>query len=424
MASASEDEEELKNEFENVYTASMSEKKDEESPSLSDTSEDSVSKVSSKQPDNGDIDNDPEYLEKRSKPSKNPKRMRNEDDDSDTFQNKKTRNTRGQPIDDNVIDLDTSRPASAKSSRSNSSSSSHRGYGGASTNNMISDDETDAFFKELSKKATPTNSTLKNGDENTTKSSPKRIYNIRFLSKLEGTIDRSVRVKVLGKFTFAKIIPSALQGLTKAYKIPKVMKNIYDPKNVVLYWNKAKLLDFMTCNSLNIKQEFDNEISNVDILLVSLEKGKEMEALSMEEWLQHTSEASQKLEEQQAGNGNQEGSTDLVIEEFEKELQNVALTGNTGNVAHNTEEVLDISDEEDDGVMKISLVGEDNKKLFVNVRTSTPLIKLVNYFRTQKKLPQKAALHLSFDDETLDLGKNVGDYDIEDEDMIEVVLIK
>lgn len=424
MASASEDEEELKHEFESVYTTSMSDKKEENPSPSSDTSEDNPPNKSAK-PTEKSIDSDPEYTNKNITGRGISKRSMQEENINDEHQSKRTRASNQQLNDENIAEYDLSRPTSAKSSRSNSSSSSTRQFGRNNDYDVVSDDETDAFFKELSKKATPSNSNLKSDGDNSVKSSPKRIYNIRFLSKLEGTIDRSVRVKVLGKFTFAKIIPSALQGLKKAYKIPKVMKNIYDPANVMLYWNNAKLLDFMTCNSLNIKQEFENEISNVDILLVSSEKGKEMEVLSKEEWMKHTAEASQKLEEEQKNeNADDTANTDLVIEEFEKELQDITATINVENTSDNNNDALDVSDENNDDIMKISLVGQDNKKLYVNVRTTTPLIKLVNYYRTQKKLPQKSVLNLSFDDEKLDLKHNVGDYDIEDEDMIEVVLIK
>ncbi|CCF58538.1 hypothetical protein KAFR_0E03870 [Kazachstania africana CBS 2517] len=267
-------------------------------------------------------------------------------------------------------------------------------------------DENDDFFKEL---ATVAQKKSVTGTESAAKR-PKRIYNIRFISKLDGSINKSVKVKVLGKFPFSKILPAALKGLIDAYKIPSIMSEIYDVENVGLYWNNAKLLNFMTCDSLSIPLAFENEISNVDILIVSKEFGEKLEKLDQMKTLQEEA----KLERQEEIKDVDEGD-DFVLKEFEAELRDVAPS--------NANLSLDTDGEDSEPLMKLALMGQDNKKIYVNVRSSTQISKLVEYYKKQKNLARNVKVKLLFDHDELDLNETVGDQDMEDEDMIDVVVV-
>lgn len=232
----------------------------------------------------------------------------------------------------------------------------------------------------------------------TSSSNPKRIYKIRFLSKLEGTINKSVHVKVLGKYIFENILPPALMGLVKAYKVPKSLQRFYEPDNVVLYRNESmKLFRFMNCNSLNIPQSFENEISDVEIVLVSKDKETEYERMVNEK-----------------------------IFDDESILDDIHLDLDQNDMHSQSEQELEREEQErkekNEQLLKIALRGEDNKKVYVNVRNSTSFQKLVDYYRIQKQIPKNKKIILSFENDQLDLGKCIQDHEIEDEDVIDVII--
>ncbi|CAI1848928.1 hypothetical protein SEUBUCD650_0B04690 [Saccharomyces eubayanus] len=289
-------------------------------------------------------------------------------------------------------------------------------------------DENDDFFKELAKEAKKTTSMSKDS----TPDQPKRVYNIKFFSKLEGTINKAVQVKVLGKYEFSKILPAALDGLMKSYKIPKVMKDIYKVENVTLYWNNAKLLNFMTCNSLHIPQDFENEISDIDITVVSKEYEKNFEAtleskLKEEETAMFAKER-QEMEMKLEKKRNEREESEFREFEFElrnvKETEELKATETIMNEPSLREDNLIKENKNGDNekVMKIALMGQDNKKIYVNVRNSTPFFKVAEYYRIQKQLPQKAKIKLLFDHDELNLNECIADQDMEDEDMVDVIV--
>lgn len=250
-------------------------------------------------------------------------------------------------------------------------------------------------------------------------SNPKRVYKIRFLSKLEGTINKSVQVKVLGKYSFEKILPPALAGLVKAFKVPQIMKNYYDPENVSLYRNESmKLLNFMNCNSLNIPQSFENEISDVEIVLVPKDKEEEYEKEWNDKIFEEKDPVIDSTTESESNKATESKNTQFE-QQFEDELKY-----NDNSIQTTSDINLDESETPsvDEPLMKIALLGNDNKKLYVNVRKSTPFSKLVDYYRIQKQLPQSKKIILSFDHDELDLNECVNDQDMEDEDVIDVIV--
>ncbi|CAI4056231.1 hypothetical protein N7582_000546 [Saccharomyces uvarum] len=346
--------------------------------------------------------------------------------------------TRGRSvIKESVVEIDSSESKTKKKeyphrSRSRSKSSvrsisPEQKYKRQKNSLLNTYDENDDFFKELAKEAKKTTSISKES----TPDQPKRVYNIKFFSKLEGTINKAVQVKVLGKYEFSRILPAALDGLMKSYKIPKVMKDIYKEENVTLYWNNAKLLKFMTCNSLHIPQDFENEISDIDITIVSKEYEKNFEAtleskLKEEEtalFAKERQEMEMKLEKKR--NEREESE----FREFEFELRNVEETeelkaNETFMNEHSLREGNSVKENNggNEKVMKIALMGQDNKKIYVNVRNSTPFFKVAEYYRIQKQLPQKARIKLLFDHDELNLNECIADQDMEDEDMVDVIV--
>lgn len=249
-------------------------------------------------------------------------------------------------------------------------------------------------------------------------SNPKRIYKIQFLSKLEGTINKSVHIKVLGKYTFENILPSVTMGLIKAFKVPKSLQRFYEPDNIVLYRNESmKLLKFMNCNSLNIPQSFENEISDVQIVLVS--KDKELEYENMVNQKIFGDDENELITDQANVNLNQNDIDSQLEKQFEEELKD------NNNSTNNKNEYSSINNDvtkREEPLIKVALLGEDNKKVYVNVRNSTLFKKLVDYYRIQKQVPHNKKIILSFDHEEIDLNECIQDQDIEDEDVIDVIV--
>lgn len=366
------------------------------------------------------------------RPDKNDENKREDSDSSDEPIRNKYKETTVDDIesDDNVIVLDSSESDEKKNEPSsrikrtrntrNSSKTTEpapsrspappkRTKRSRTTSNIaenfLEPDENDEFFKQIAEEFNHTPV----GTRETTPEQPRRIYNVRFLSKLDGSIDKAVQIKVLGKYDFASMLPSVLNGFIREYKIPNVMKKIYSQENVTLYWKTAKLLNFMTCNSLKIPQAFENEISDIDITVIPKKQENEFEQTINSKLLEDEHNPSDTVET---------GKLDARVEEFEKDLKNV----DDSTTNHEATEIIDLENEVDTNLMKIALMGEDNKKMFVNVRTTTILRKVAEYYRIKKRLPINIDINLIFDHEKLNLDESIGDQDMEDEDMIEVVV--
>lgn len=287
---------------------------------------------------------------------------------------------------------------------------------------FLEPDENEEFFREIAKEARKPPSFTKES----TPEQPRRVYNVRFLSKLDGTMNKAIQMKALGKYNFSSILPSVLSGFIKEYGIPTIMKKFYTTDNVTLYWNNAKLLNFMTCNSLKISQAFENEISDVEITVVSKEYEKRFEEDSRLKLLEEEQAAANELLAIRGSEipPDKDEKTDRDIEQFEQELRiskenNGKISGLPENKAI---EYIDLEDDDELDVIKLALVGQDNKKLYVNVRASTTFSKLADYYKSHKQLPKKTKLKLIFDHDELDSKRTVGEEEMEAEDMIEVVI--
>lgn len=268
---------------------------------------------------------------------------------------------------------------------------------------VVEEDDTDAFFTEITRNANRTSTVIR-------ESSPeldKRTYKISFISKLEGSIDKKIEVKAWGKSPFTKILPSTLDAIVKAYRIPKAIQNVYKMDNVTLYWNGAKILNFMTCNSLRIPQNYGDEITDVNITLVS----KEYE-------MKYEVEFKEMVENELSGSSvdvKNVKKDDFATNEYELQLEKSESA--EPSLLKSSENVRDGS------FIKLALVGQDNKKIFVKARSSTLFKKIADYYKDVKNLPSFTKLKLTFDHVNLSLEDRVEDHEMEDEDMIEVAIV-
>lgn len=263
-------------------------------------------------------------------------------------------------------------------------------------------DENDLFFQNLAKRklqsVTPEPDDGKDDDN--------RVYYVQFISRIDGTRGKSLQVKALGKHEFNKLATAALNGFMKTFHLPSVMKSLYTVEKTAIYWNKVKILGFMTCNSLKIPQKYENEVSYIEVKLIP----RDQETQFIREELESITTEGDEIET----TTTQPEKKNKTIEEFEKELR---------EDAQDIQDIIEIQEEEEESqqqIMKLALVGQDNKKIMVNVRQTTVFDKLIQYYRIQKQLPQRARITLVFDDEELNPQDTVASQDIEDEDMIEV----
>lgn len=265
-------------------------------------------------------------------------------------------------------------------------------------NAIPQEDETDSFFEELSrdKKQRGANRSLTTDTTAGTPREVRRIFNVRFRSQLEGSLGKSVQVKVLGSQRFSRILPEALKALSNA------TGSIYTMENVAMYWNDARLLTFMTCNSLRIPQVLEDEISDVEVTLIS---SSEVERREQEQ--EAAVESERKLSVTSCA-----PAPDSLELQFERELTE---TQDTPELSQNHIE----TPEPDSDIIRLTLV-DKTERLMVRVRPETSLSKLLDHYKVRKKLPRRTKLRLRFDNELLDSKQTVQDAQLEDEDMIEV----
>lgn len=248
-----------------------------------------------------------------------------------------------------------------------------------------------------------------------------KIFNLMFLSKLEGTVDRAIQLKVLGKYDFASLLESVLERVVEEFKIPYPVMHQYTVDNVTLYWNGGKLLKFMTCDSLKISNIDNNEVTEIEVTMVSKSDEERFEEEERARLLRVEKEAMSKAKLPttfEADPSDDNGEADCSIEIIEMDDSSRESEMKEGSKLA----PVDLEDEDELEVIKLALVGQDNARLYVNVRRSTPFSKVAEYYKLHKPLPMEVKLNLYFDHEKLDLNETVGDQELEDEDMLEVVI--
>ncbi|EDO15451.1 hypothetical protein Kpol_1027p26 [Vanderwaltozyma polyspora DSM 70294] len=297
------------------------------------------------------------------------------------------------------------------------------------------EEENDDFSKAIRMNS----NTLTNVPSPTSDMAPNRIYNITFTSKLDGSVDKKLQARVLGKQQFSEIMQPILDSYSKIYKVSRVKKRNYKTDLVTVYWDRAKLLPFMTCNSLKIPLEFQSEISHIELTIISKENEQQFEADIKAQLEVDQKENTNKTEVGSSKNFGIESQIDenkKKYEEYENELNesipiSVPSQGTAEDPMHidgDEENAVDIigkaTTDLQQNIVKLALVGNDNKKIFVNARETTRFFKLAEYYILHRKLPKSTKVKLIFDDEQIDLDSMVKDQDVEDDDMIEVVIIK
>ncbi|CCK69599.1 Esc2p KNAG_0C04980 [Huiozyma naganishii CBS 8797] len=245
-------------------------------------------------------------------------------------------------------------------------------------------DDEEQFFQELLRARTQS---VEPAETATTSTVPSPVYRVRFQSQLEGTLGKSVQVKVIGTRPLGTVLPSVLSALVRACRVPQVLQGGYTEGAVGMYRGGARVLPFMNCNSLGVVQEFENEVLEVDVVL---------RALNLE------TPASDVSGGQEATNGTEAAASVPVP----VPAPATAASESPGNPAP--------------ALMKIALLSADNRRLYVKVHGGTPCSRLLEYYRMERGLPAGAPLQLRLDDEQVSPETHISELDLEDGDVLEI----
>ncbi|SCU85268.1 LAFA_0D14774g1_1 [Lachancea sp. 'fantastica'] len=268
------------------------------------------------------------------------------------------------------------------------------------------EDEDEQFFKELAREAGRSASTA----EKSPSLPLNRVFNIKFTSLLQGTVDKKVNAKVKGSHTFTQILPLALKLLLKEHNVSNELRHHYQSDNVSVYRGGVKILDFMTCNSLQVSTDPDLDIIEVSLTLIS--KASEDEYRANLEKKNHSDAALMASDEAIDDNDISyiSGDDDPFNSQF-SESSHIHILDDDSPTENST------------STIRIVLMGKNNEKTYVNVHQNTSMEVLNNHFRSVHHVPEKCSVKLYFDNEELASSQSVGELELEDEDIIEVRLI-
>lgn len=276
-------------------------------------------------------------------------------------------------------------------------------------------DETSKFFDEL---AQETSLATKFSKDKSTLCHPRRVYRINFISNLTGSIGKKINVNVSGNKTFKEILPIVLKTYIQSFKVGEAFHHFYNLNEVCIYRRGVKILIFMNCNSLNIPQTSGKEITEVELKLVSVNNATEYEE-SFKKQLDDHVHSLVELNEDHRITIVDDQIKGSVIEEYEKDLQNISQMRKDEFEQHLCYEKTKLQEPS----IRIGLIGRDNKKVYINVKKSTSFDKISEYYIKTKNLQPTTKLSLIFDNEQLPLNALISNYDIEEDDLIEVKIL-
>ncbi|CDO95059.1 unnamed protein product [Kluyveromyces dobzhanskii CBS 2104] len=267
------------------------------------------------------------------------------------------------------------------------------------------------FLKEV------TSSANKYSETYADKSTTKRIYNINFVSTLEGSQNKRVNVKVKGNKTFESILPITIRTFIQSYKIPRSLRMFYTPADLVLFRAGIEVLPFSSCDSLRIPQPDVNDETSVDLIIVhsSDANNYKTEYKNIRE-----SRLQSVLKEKCEEDLDQfdKLAADEKFDLFEKELENAP------KLEKSPDDVIDLlgSDNEVSSSLQLILIDKTNKRTSISVWPSTTFSEIAMRYKTMSKLPENANVLIIFDNVELDSAATVSSEDLEEDDILEIRL--
>ena len=249
------------------------------------------------------------------------------------------------------------------------------------------------------------------------KTAKKRMYMLLIVSKIPELKDKSIEVKVYGDQNFDHIIPNVLHSLFNFYEMPE-LENIYFKDDLVLYYERVRLQYFMTLDSLGIPEtsnnddDDDDDLTEVKIDLV-LKATAESKNFKMLESIMEEKNKAQLTAPNKQLNATEAAQLELMnVWEAELNLKNKEEPFKVAEPQRSTSPTSFV----------IYLVGSDNKKLKANVTNATKMKSLAAYYRKEKVVSESNKISFTFDNEDIPQESTVGELDMEEEDMLEVII--
>lgn len=229
-----------------------------------------------------------------------------------------------------------------------------------------------------------------------------RIYHFTIISKLPFSENLETNVEVTGSKKFRKVMLATLQNIAKTVFIPPEYRTVYKVSEVVLVWkSKIKIFEYMQPSFLNLP-------------LPLVAGGRTFVTVHI---------MTKADAERQDQSGNILVNDDAGFEEEEVEvLSDFEQDNDDDDDDDGQPDQQQQQQEEEDGYFTISLKDKDNMKFEIKVNSATRLQKVAEWYLGKKGLASNARISLIFDDEPLLLRKTVGDTELEDEFVVDVVV--
>lgn len=196
----------------------------------------------------------------------------------------------------------------------------------------------------------------------------------------------------------------------KVFLVLSVPKNIPVSELLVLYKYKSFLP-----NDLNAKLKLENTFLDPNKTLEELEiKDNEILEINYNE---------NDLNELQNIIGNNGMITETNDDNKDDDDEDEDDLGYVNNMKTNELEISNPENSKSNAGFVIFIVGKDKKRYMVEVRPTTRISEIAKFYKDKAKLPETANIRLVFDDDDLDFNSNVGDTELEEEFMIDVIVL-
>lgn len=271
-------------------------------------------------------------------------------------------------------------------------------------------DETFDFLNEITKDAKRFDALRKN-DPRT-----RRIYNINFVSTLEGTQNKRVNVKVTGNKSFESILPITIKSFIKSYKVPRSLQMFYKPADLVLFRAGIEVLPFSNCDSLQIPSNSIREEAEVDLIIVHASEAQNYknEYKRIRDSRLHSFD-----DENESKDENPDSKNDDKFKLFEKELENAP------KLEMSPDEVIEIAemDSEEENIIRLVLIDKKNKRTSIPVHPSMTFSDIAEKYKQISKLSSDTVVKLTFENTDMEPSETVESQDLEEDDILEIKII-
>ncbi|WPK25158.1 hypothetical protein PUMCH_002461 [Australozyma saopauloensis] len=224
----------------------------------------------------------------------------------------------------------------------------------------------------------------------------KRHYNVRVVSKIHPTFEKEQTIH--GNYTFENLINDMLNANRRS----RAARSCWQDGALVWVEGRTELKRFAKPSTLRINPSKDGSITVITCLLIPTEHVLDFESIYPEF--------------KDAEEGVAEVKLDTLVIDIEDESEDdVPVTQPLQETP---------TQANSDNYFVIALKGKDNKRVEVEVNSSTPINKLLLHYLSQKGIDPATVRNprLVFDSEPLRLDQTVGDTELEEDFEVEVYI--